>query len=88
MFSSRQRAGFDARIHPANSQGSRQDGTSRPRAGDRIAVIAEMSGRAEPRDSLIGSMEVEVSKAIASGWRPELSLDERLRTALNAPGSG
>ena len=53
-----------------------------------LQLLLKMSGRPEARDSLIGSMEVDVSKALASGWRPELSLDEGLRIALNAPDFG
>jgi UDP-glucose 4-epimerase len=44
-----------------------------------------MSGRPEACDSLLGSMEVDVSETIGTDWRPELSLDDGLRLALSAP---
>ncbi len=34
-------------------------------------------------DSLIGSLELDVSKAAATGWRPQLTLDEGLRLAMS-----
>ncbi|WP_369722532.1 NAD-dependent epimerase/dehydratase family protein [Bradyrhizobium sp. LLZ17] len=43
-----------------------------------------LAGRQDSRDSLIGSLELNVSKAIATGWRPKVSLDEGLRLALSA----
>lgn len=41
-------------------------------------------GRQDTHDSLIGSLELDVSKARAIGWEPEVSLDEGLRLALSA----
>lgn len=38
-------------------------------------------------DSLIGSLEVDTARAHATGWRPELTLDEGLRAALR-PDAG
>jgi UDP-glucose 4-epimerase len=32
-------------------------------------------------DSIIGSLELDVSKAAATGWRPAVTLDEGLRLA-------
>jgi UDP-glucose 4-epimerase len=46
-----------------------------------LNLLGTMSGRPEIRDSLIGSMEIDTSKARATGWRPQLSLDEGLRAA-------
>ena len=43
-----------------------------------------MMGRQETHDSLIGSLELNVSKAIATGWQPQVSLDEGLQLALSA----
>jgi UDP-glucose 4-epimerase len=40
-------------------------------------------GRQDTSDSLIGSLELDVSKAMATGWQPEVSLDEGLRLALS-----
>jgi nucleoside-diphosphate-sugar epimerase len=50
-----------------------------------LRLLLKMSGRPEARDSLIGSMEIDVSKAASTGWRPPLSLDEGLRLALSSP---
>ena len=41
-------------------------------------------GRPDTYDSLIGSLELDISKAIATGWQPQVSLDEGLRLALAA----
>ncbi|SFU60622.1 hypothetical protein [Bradyrhizobium arachidis] len=41
-------------------------------------------GQQDAYDSLIGSLELDVSKAMSTGWRPEVSLDEGLRLALSA----
>ena len=41
-------------------------------------------GRQDAHDSLIGSLELNLSKAMATGWQPEVSLDEGLRLALAA----
>lgn len=41
-------------------------------------------GRPDTQDSLIGSLELNLSKAIATGWQPPVSLDEGLRLALAA----
>ncbi|MDE2378227.1 NAD-dependent epimerase/dehydratase family protein [Bradyrhizobium sp.] len=40
-------------------------------------------GLQETRDSLIGSLELDVSKARSTGWRPAVSLDEGLRLAVS-----
>jgi UDP-glucose 4-epimerase len=50
-----------------------------------LQILLKMSGRPEARDSLLGSMEVDVSETIGTDWRPELSLDDGLRLALSAP---
>jgi UDP-glucose 4-epimerase len=47
-----------------------------------LASLLGMIGRQDTHDSLIGSLELNVSKAIATGWQPEVSLDEGLRLAL------
>jgi UDP-glucose 4-epimerase len=49
-----------------------------------LQVLLKMSGRPEARDSLIGSMEIDVSKVAATGWRPQLSMEEGLRRAVSA----
>jgi len=50
-----------------------------------LRLLLKMSGRPEATDSLIGSMEVDISKAVLTGWRPPHSLDEGLRLALSRP---
>ncbi|MBR0856596.1 NAD-dependent epimerase/dehydratase family protein [Bradyrhizobium liaoningense] len=49
-----------------------------------LSVLLRMIGRQDTYDSLIGSLELDISKAIATGWRPQVSLDEGLRLALSA----
>jgi UDP-glucose 4-epimerase len=53
-----------------------------------LRFLLKLSGRAEAGDSLIGSMEIDTSKARASGWRPELSQQAGLRLAVGAPRQG
>ncbi|MDA9430595.1 NAD-dependent epimerase/dehydratase family protein [Bradyrhizobium sp. CCBAU 51627] len=43
-----------------------------------------ITGRQETCDSLLGSLELDISKAMATGWQPKVSLDEGLRLALAA----
>jgi UDP-glucose 4-epimerase len=43
-----------------------------------------MIGRSEAASSVTGSLEVDTSKALKTGWRPEISLDQGLRSALQA----
>jgi UDP-glucose 4-epimerase len=52
-----------------------------------LQVLLKMSGRLEARDSLIGSMEIDVSKAASTGWRPPLGMEEGLREAVSRPAS-
>jgi UDP-glucose 4-epimerase len=47
-----------------------------------LAGLLGAFGQQETRDSLLGSLELDLSKALATGWRPEVSLDEGLRLAL------
>jgi UDP-glucose 4-epimerase len=46
-----------------------------------LSALFKISGRLEVRDSLIGSLELDVSKAASTGWRPQVTLDEGLRIA-------
>ena len=48
-----------------------------------LRTLLNISGRSEANDSLLGSLELDLSKAAASGWRPPVSLDEGLRLALD-----
>jgi UDP-glucose 4-epimerase len=47
-----------------------------------LRAIFRLSGRSEASDSVVGSMKIDTSKALKTGWRPPLSLDEGLRLAL------
>jgi len=49
-----------------------------------LRVLLKMSGRSESRDSLIGSMEIDVSKVAATGWQAPLGMEEGLRRAVSA----
>lgn len=49
---------------------------------DLLSTLLRVIGRHDTHDSLIGSLELDVSKAIATGWQPQVSLDEGLRLAL------
>jgi UDP-glucose 4-epimerase len=46
-----------------------------------LNTLLKVSGRPEARDSIIGSLELDVSKAAATGWRPQVTLDDGLRLA-------
>jgi UDP-glucose 4-epimerase len=46
-----------------------------------LSLMLRFSRRPEARDSIIGSLELDVSKAAATGWQPPFSLDEGLRRA-------
>jgi UDP-glucose 4-epimerase len=50
-----------------------------------LGALLKVSGRPETRDSLIGSLELNVSKAASASWRPQFTLDEGLRLALSSP---
>ncbi|MCP3388386.1 NAD-dependent epimerase/dehydratase family protein [Bradyrhizobium sp. CCGB12] len=52
-----------------------------------LGTLLRVTGRQDTRDSLIGSLELDISKAIATGWQPQVSLDEGLRLALSAQES-
>jgi UDP-glucose 4-epimerase len=52
-----------------------------------LSALFNISGRPEARDSVIGSLELDVSKAASTGWRPQVTLDEGLHLAIGAPDS-
>lgn len=54
---------------------------------DLLSKLLIVTGRQETHDSLIGSLELNVSKAIATGWQPQVTLDGGLRLALLAQDS-
>lgn len=49
-----------------------------------LSTLLSVVGRQDTHDSLLGSLELNVSKAMATGWQPLVSLDEGLRLALSA----
>ena len=71
---------FIERLAKASGKSPRLFGMSPELLGSLLGVL----GRQDTHDSLIGSLELNVSKAIATGWQPEVSLDEGLRLALAA----
>ena len=50
-----------------------------------LGSLLTLSRRPDARQSLIGSLELNITKALSTGWRPPLTLDEGLRLALSAP---
>jgi UDP-glucose 4-epimerase len=52
-----------------------------------LSALLKISGRPEARDSIIGSLELDVSKTADTGWRPQVTLDEGLRLATVEPAS-
>jgi UDP-glucose 4-epimerase len=52
-----------------------------------LSAVLRIGGQLSAHDSLIGSLALDVSKAAATGWRPETTLDEGLRLAV-AGGDG
>jgi UDP-glucose 4-epimerase len=49
-----------------------------------LSPLLKISGRPETHNSIIGSLELDVSKAASTGWRPQITLDEGLRLATLA----
>ena len=47
-----------------------------------LKALFQLIGRPEAYNSVAGSLEVDISKALQTGWRPQVSLDEGLRNAL------
>ena len=45
-------------------------------------MLLKACGREEIIDGLIGSLELDLSKAASTGWRPRVTLDEGLWLAL------
>ena len=51
-----------------------------------LSTALRFGRQMDAHDSLIGSLELDVSKAAATGWRPQISLDEGLRLAMAGAG--
>ncbi|MFT4116953.1 NAD-dependent epimerase/dehydratase family protein [Bradyrhizobium sp.] len=69
---------FIARLAKASGKSPRLFGMPPELLGTLLSVL----GRQDTHDSLIGSLELNISKAMSTGWEPEISLDEGLRLAL------
>ncbi|WP_298245574.1 NAD-dependent epimerase/dehydratase family protein [uncultured Bradyrhizobium sp.] len=68
--------------HLAKASGKRMRMFSVPPGA--LGTLLGAMGRQDTYDSLVGSLELDISKAIATGWQPQVSLDEGLRLALAA----
>jgi len=51
-----------------------------------LSPLLRLSGRVEAHDSVIGSLELDTSRAAATGWRPPLTIEEGLRRAMTDAG--
>jgi UDP-glucose 4-epimerase len=47
-----------------------------------LSPLLKFSGRPDAHDSIIGSLELNVTKAASTGWRTHVTLDEGLRRAM------
>jgi UDP-glucose 4-epimerase len=47
-----------------------------------LKALFSISGRSEASDSVVGSLEIDMSRALKTGWRPLHSLDEGLRRSF------
>jgi UDP-glucose 4-epimerase len=52
-----------------------------------LSWLLKISGRPDVCDSVIGSLELDLSKAASTGWRPQVALDEGLHRAIRASDS-
>ncbi|MGL3108292.1 NAD-dependent epimerase/dehydratase family protein [Bradyrhizobium sp. BR 1432] len=48
-----------------------------------LSAVLRVTGRQDMQDGLIGSLELDISKAIATGWQPQVTLEEGLRLAVS-----
>ena len=48
-----------------------------------LGSLLGISGPPDARDSVIGSLELDVSKSASTGWRPPMTIDEALRLAIS-----
>ena len=56
-----------------------------PMPASLLGALLTVSGRQEIHHSLMGSLELDLSKVASTGWRPEVTLDEGLQRALLTP---
>jgi UDP-glucose 4-epimerase len=52
-----------------------------------LSALFRVGRHAEAYDSVVGSMELDISKALSTGWQPPISLDEGLRRAIDVSNS-
>jgi UDP-glucose 4-epimerase len=50
-----------------------------------LDLLFRVTGRLDAHESLIGSLELDLSKVAATGWRPEITQNEGLRLSLQSP---
>lgn len=50
-----------------------------------LSSVFRIGRQQDAHDSLLGSLELDVSKAASTGWRPQIGLDEGLRLAMTDP---
>ncbi|MEZ2146657.1 NAD-dependent epimerase/dehydratase family protein [Bradyrhizobium sp. DN5] len=48
-----------------------------------LSAVLRVTGRQDMQDGLIRSLELDISKAIATGWQPQVTLEEGLRLAVS-----
>lgn len=56
-----------------------------PAPAQLLTFLLKIGGRSEARESLLGSLELDTSKAASTGWKPQYTLDEGLRLVFSAP---
>ncbi|WGS24134.1 hypothetical protein [Bradyrhizobium sp. ISRA463] len=52
-----------------------------------LRTLLRVGGRGEANDSLLGSLELDLSKVAAIGWQPPISLDDGLKLAMSQSSS-
>lgn len=55
-----------------------------PAPASLLNLLLNISRRPEARESLLGSLDLDTSKAASMGWKPPYSLDEGIRLAVSA----
>lgn len=49
-----------------------------------LSALLQVAGLSSARESLLGSLQLDISKAHSTGWHPPFSLDQGLREALQS----